>query len=49
VVRSTRIWPVPTDLRDQARKDLVPFREPDKNPTEIERLRCTEDFYPELV
>jgi hypothetical protein len=30
-------------------EDLVSFREPDKNPTELERLKCTEDFYPKLV
>ena len=30
-------------------EDLVPFREPDKNPTDLEKMRCTEDFYPKLV
>jgi len=29
--------------------DLVPFREPDKNPTALEKMRCTDEFYPKLV
>jgi len=27
----------------------MPFREPDKNPTQLEQVRCTEEYYPELV
>jgi hypothetical protein len=29
-------------------EDMVPIREPDKNPTIIEQARCEEDFYPDL-
>ncbi len=30
-------------------EDLVPIQEPGKNPTDIEKLRCTEEYYPELL
>ena len=30
-------------------EDLLPIREPDKNPTTLELARCREDFYPELT
>jgi hypothetical protein len=30
-------------------EDLLPVREPDKQPTQIEALTCTEEYYPELV
>jgi hypothetical protein len=30
-------------------EDVVPIREPNKSPTEHERLRCTEEYYPELL
>lgn len=29
--------------------DLVPFREPNKNPTALEKMQCTDEFYPKLV
>ena len=29
-------------------EDMAPIREPNKNPTIIERARCEEDFYPDL-
>jgi len=29
-------------------EDIAPIREPDKNPTIIERARYEEDFYPDL-
>jgi hypothetical protein len=29
--------------------DLDPIREPDKSPTELEKVLITEDYYPELV
>jgi hypothetical protein len=29
--------------------DLVPFREPNKNPTVLEKMQCTDEFYPKLV
>lgn len=28
---------------------MIPIREPDKEPTTLEQLRCTEEFYPGLV
>jgi hypothetical protein len=30
-------------------EDLTPIREPDKHPTELERLSMTKEFYPELL
>ena len=30
-------------------EDLFPVREPDKQPTQIEALMCTAEYYPELV
>jgi hypothetical protein len=30
-------------------EDLLPVREPDKQPTQIETLMCTAEYYPELV
>jgi len=30
-------------------KDLVCIREPDKEPTTYEKMKTTEEFYPELV
>jgi hypothetical protein len=30
-------------------EDLLPVREPDKQPTQIEALMCTAEYYPELV
>jgi hypothetical protein len=30
-------------------KDLIPIREPDKNPTDLEKMQLTEEFYPGLV
>jgi hypothetical protein len=29
--------------------DMLPIREPDKQPTTLEQLKCTEEFYPGLV
>jgi hypothetical protein len=29
--------------------DLAPFREPNKNPTALEKMQCTDEFYPKLV
>ena len=28
---------------------MLPIREPDKQPTTLEQLKCTEEFYPGLV
>jgi hypothetical protein len=30
-------------------QDLIPIREPDKNPTDLEKMQLTEEFYPGLV
>jgi hypothetical protein len=30
-------------------EDMFPIREPDKQPTTLEQLKCTEEFYPGLV
>jgi hypothetical protein len=30
-------------------EDLIPIRQPNKQPTTLEQLRCTEEFYPRLV
>jgi hypothetical protein len=29
--------------------DLVPIRQPDKDPTELEKLKLTDEFYPEYI
>jgi hypothetical protein len=29
--------------------DLIPIRQPDKDPTELEKLKLTDEFYPEYI
>ena len=47
--RLLRIWDCRQKNLPILEEDLLKIREPDKEPTEIEALKCTAEFYPELV